>query len=73
MITQQMHYQYPLDLDLDLLAIEQLTQAATTHVLAVIELAIAVEQQPQYGVFLPKRMRDEISRNNGRISQGRSI
>ena len=63
MTTQQMNHQYPLDLDL--LAVEQPTQVVPTCVLAVIEIPSTVEQEPQYGVFLPKRMRDEINRNNG--------
>ena len=72
MTTHQMQHQYPLDLDLP--TVEQPIQVAPTHVLAVIEMPSAVEQQlQQYGVFLPKRIRDEIKRNNGRTSQRRSL
>lgn len=70
MTAQQMNHQYPRDLDL--LAVEQPPKVVPTCVLAVIETPSTVEQEPLYGVFLPKRMRDEINRNNGEFYSPRA-
>ncbi len=66
--------QFSFDFSAPLIDDHSITQPSPGRVLAVLETPTLSAEQPQYGVFLPKRMRDEISRNNGgRISQGRSL
>lgn len=70
MTMYQMHHQYPLDLNLP--TVEQLIQMDLIQVLAFIEMPSAVEKQSQRGVFLPKRMRGYITRND-RVPVGFSL
>lgn len=55
-------HQFCFDFYIPLTEDQSLTHSQPERVLAVIEMTVPAKQEIQYGIFLPKRIRDELRR-----------